>query len=98
MPPHTVAGPGGSGGDGSSRRRRAWDLRCALGLDDLIDNIVSGTVIVFDELYNYPGAEEQEFRAFRELMDHTGKKPIYLADNQYFEQKRLSRLRDPIGG
>lgn len=55
-------------------------------LGQLVDNIVPGTVIVFDEFYNYPGAEEQEFRAFQEFLDRTGKKPVYLAYNQYFEQ------------
>lgn len=50
------------------------------------DNIVSGTVIVFDEFYNYPGAQEHEFRAFQEFLERTRKKPVYLADNQYFEQ------------
>jgi hypothetical protein len=54
--------------------------------DQLVENIVSGTVIVFDEFYNYPGAEEHEFRAFQEFLDRTGKKSIYLAYNQYFEQ------------
>lgn len=54
--------------------------------NQLVDNIVSGTVIVFDEFYNYPGAEEQEFRAFQEFLGQTGKKPVYLAYNQYFEQ------------
>ncbi len=54
--------------------------------DQLTDNIVSGTVIVFDEFYNYPGAEQHEFRAFQEFLDSTGKKPVYLAYNQYFEQ------------
>lgn len=50
------------------------------------DNIVSGTVIVFDEFYNYPGAQEHEFRAVQEFLERTGKKPVYLAYNQYFEQ------------
>jgi Macrocin-O-methyltransferase (TylF) len=54
--------------------------------DQLDDNIVSGTVIVFDELYNYPGAEEHEFKAFQEFLARTGKKSVYLAYNQYFEQ------------
>lgn len=54
--------------------------------NQLFDNIVSGTVIVFDEFYNYPGAEEHEFKAFQEFLDWTGKKPVYLAYNQYFEQ------------
>ncbi len=54
--------------------------------DRLGDNIVSGTVIVFDEMYNYPGAEEHEFKAFEEFLERTGKKSVYLAYNQYFEQ------------
>lgn len=54
--------------------------------DQLGDNIVPGTVIVFDELYNYPAAEDHEFKAFQEFLNRTGKTPIYLAYNQYFEQ------------
>ena len=53
---------------------------------EIFDHIVPGTVIVFDEFYNYPGAEEHEFKAFQEFLDRTGKKPVYLAYNQYFEQ------------
>jgi predicted O-methyltransferase YrrM len=54
--------------------------------DQLVDNIVSGTVIVLDEFYNCPGPEEHEFKAFQEFLNWTGKKPAYLAYNQYFEQ------------
>ena len=54
--------------------------------DQLADNIVPGTVIVFDEFYNYPEAAEHEFKAFQEFLDCTGKKAAYLAYNQYFEQ------------
>ena len=35
-------------------------------LDQLKDNIVSGTVIVFDEYMNYPGWQLDEFRAWQE--------------------------------
>ena len=35
-------------------------------LDNLKDNIVSGTVIVFDEYMNYPGWQLDEFRAWQE--------------------------------
>jgi hypothetical protein len=52
----------------------------------LADSIVSGTVIVFDEFYNYPEAEMHEFKAFQEFLDATGKRAIYIAYNQYFEQ------------
>ncbi|MFR9749733.1 TylF/MycF/NovP-related O-methyltransferase [Nocardia sp. 004] len=54
--------------------------------DQLGDNIVPGSVIVFDELYNYLGAEEHEFKAFREFLHRTGKRAEFLAYNQYFEQ------------
>ncbi|OBK22450.1 hypothetical protein A5635_21950 [Mycobacterium asiaticum] len=54
--------------------------------DHLAENIVSGTVIVFDEFYNYPEAEMHEFKAFQEFLDATGKRAVYLAYNQYFEQ------------
>jgi Macrocin-O-methyltransferase (TylF) len=54
--------------------------------DQLTDNIVPGTVIVFDEFYNYPGSEEHEFKAFQEFLDRTGKNAVYLTYNQYFEQ------------
>lgn len=32
------------------------------------DRIVPGTVIVFDEYYNYPGFEEHEYKAFKEFL------------------------------
>lgn len=35
-------------------------------LDTLKDNIVPGTVIVFDEYINYPGWDQDEFRAWQE--------------------------------
>jgi hypothetical protein len=54
--------------------------------DQLANNIVPGTVIVFDEFYNYPEAAEHEFKAFQEFLDSTGKKAAYLAYNQCFEQ------------
>ncbi len=50
------------------------------------DRIVSGTVIVFDEFYNYPGSENHEFKAFHEFLQKSGKKARYIAFNQYFEQ------------
>ena len=33
---------------------------------NLQDRIVSGTIIVFDEYWNYPGWEQHEFRAWQE--------------------------------
>lgn len=37
-------------------------------LDNLKDNIVSGTVIIFDEYINYPGWQLDEFRAWQEFV------------------------------
>ena len=39
---------------------------------NLQDRIVPGTVIVFDEYWNYPGWRDHEFRAFEELRADTG--------------------------
>jgi hypothetical protein len=38
----------------------------------LRERIVPGTVIVFDEFFNYPGWQEHEYRAFREFIDASG--------------------------
>jgi hypothetical protein len=35
--------------------------------DLMADRIVPGTVIVFDEYFNYPGWRQGEYRAFQEL-------------------------------
>ena len=40
--------------------------------------MVSGTVIVFDEYFNYPGWEQNEFRAFQEYVTSAGVKYAYL--------------------
>ena len=40
--------------------------------------IVSGTVIVFDEYFNYPGWEQHEFRAFREFIGTAGLNYSYI--------------------
>jgi hypothetical protein len=48
--------------------------------------ICHGTIIVFDELYNYPGCENHEFKAFQEFLNISGFKARYLAYNIYHEQ------------
>ncbi|QHS59712.1 class I SAM-dependent methyltransferase [Chitinophaga agri] len=54
--------------------------------DLLKDNIVEGTVIVFDEYFNYPGWMQGEFRAFREFLEETKKSYKYLVYNRMHEQ------------
>lgn len=50
------------------------------------DRIVPGTIIVFDELYNYPGCEIHEWKAFQEFLDSRDFTAEYLAYNMYHEQ------------
>src|SRR3712207_9470534 len=40
--------------------------KCILG--NLGNRLVSGSIIVFDEYFNYPGWEQHEFRAFSEFV------------------------------
>ena len=47
-------------------------------LDTLKDNIVPGTVIIFDEYLNYPGWELDEFRAWQEYCKMYGVKYEYI--------------------
>ncbi len=47
-------------------------------LDGLWDRIVPGTVIVFDEYFNYPGWQQHEFRAFQEFTDAYGVEYEYI--------------------
>jgi hypothetical protein len=46
-------------------------------LDQLQDRIVPGTVIQFDEYFNYPGWKQHEYKAFAELVERTGLKFRY---------------------
>ncbi len=54
--------------------------------DFLGDNIVSGSILVFDEFYNYEGHEKDEFKAFEEFLNQSGKRAEYIAFNQNWEQ------------
>ena len=48
-------------------------------LNTLKDNIVPGTVIIFDEYINYPGWELDEFRAWKEHCKTFGREYEYIA-------------------
>jgi hypothetical protein len=50
------------------------------------DRVVPGSVIVFDEYFDYPGWEEHEFRAFAELVSEASLSYEYLAYNRLHEQ------------
>ena len=47
--------------------------------DNLKDQIVSGTVIAFDEYFNYPGWQQGEHKAFMELVAEKGFEFEYIA-------------------
>lgn len=48
--------------------------------------IEKGTVIIFDEYFNYPGWENHEYQAFQEFIHSSGKTYEYLAYNSKNEQ------------
>lgn len=47
-------------------------------LTQLRDRFVPGTIILFDEYFNYPGWEMHEFKAFKEFVDSTGLQYEYI--------------------
>jgi hypothetical protein len=55
----------------------------------LENNITKGTVIVFDEYFNYPGWRHGEFKAFQEFISMTNKEYKYLTFNSKQEQVAL---------
>ena len=52
----------------------------------------AGTVIVFDEYFNFPGWEQHEFKAFQEFVRATGARYEYLAYNSRDEQVAVRML------
>lgn len=62
-------------------------------LTELRPRIVPGTVIQFDEYFNYPGWEHHEHKAFEEFIRDTGLKFEYLgyASSQYAVAVRFIR-------
>ena len=53
---------------------------------ELGSNIVDETIILFDDLYNYPGFKEHEFKALQEFLAEQNKVADYLAFNVNWEQ------------
>ena len=47
-------------------------------LDLLGDRLVSGSIVVFDEFFNYPGWQQHEYRAWTEFVTRTGISFEYL--------------------
>jgi len=59
-------------------------------LNGLADRLRPGTVIVFDEYFNYPGWEQHEFKAWREFVTARGIDYEYLG---YARQQVMVRIR-----
>lgn len=55
-------------------------------LEQLGHRLGPGSVIVFDEYFNYPGWRHHEFKAFQEFIMDSGKGYEYLAFNRYHQQ------------
>jgi len=60
--------------------------------ENLKNRIVSGTVIVFDEYFNYPGWEMGEHKAFNEFIEYTNLKFEYLTFNKLGTQLAIKIL------
>ncbi|MDR1433485.1 MAG: class I SAM-dependent methyltransferase [Puniceicoccales bacterium] len=56
------------------------------GLEPLLPLLRVGTILVFDEFYNYDDFENGEFRAFMDLIDGNGFKYTPLAFNAHHQQ------------
>jgi hypothetical protein len=50
------------------------------------DRLVEGSVLLFDEYFNFPGWEQHEHKAFTEFIERTGHGFEYLAYNSLHEQ------------
>lgn len=55
-------------------------------LTQLRERIVPGTIIIFDEYFNYPGWEMHEFKAFQEFVDSTGLQYEYIGVHPNHQQ------------
>ncbi len=61
-------------------------------LDLMGGRLTVGSVIVFDEYFNYPGWKLHEHLAFQEFIKESGKRFEYLCYNRYHEQVAVQIL------
>jgi predicted O-methyltransferase YrrM len=55
-------------------------------LDLVGPRLIAGSVLMFDEFFNYSGWEKHEYRAWQEWLDRTGTRAEYLAYTSIHEQ------------
>jgi hypothetical protein len=70
--------------------------RCVFEL--LQDRIVPGTVIVFDEYFNYPNWQAHEFRAFQELVARCQIEYEYLGYARFQVAVKINAISQPRTG
>jgi hypothetical protein len=63
-------------------------------LEHVGPRLVPGSVVVFDEFFNFPGWEQHEYRAWQEHLDRTGARVVYEAYTSNNEQV-VVRVADP---
>ncbi|MFH1571393.1 MAG: TylF/MycF/NovP-related O-methyltransferase [Gemmatimonadota bacterium] len=61
-------------------------------LDAFAGRLTPGTVLVFDEYFNYPGWQQEEYRAFHEFVERTGARFEYVGYCRYAEQVAVRLL------
>lgn len=62
--------------------------------EHLADRIVPGTVIVFDQYFNYPNWQEHEFRAFQELVERFQVRYQYLGYARFQVAIKINEIRN----
>ncbi len=68
--------------------------RCVF--EHLEDRIVPGTIIVFDEYFNYPNWQAHEFRAFAELVERRGIRYEYLSYARFQVAVKIQSVSEDI--
>jgi len=61
-------------------------------LDQMAERLRVGTILVFDDYFNYPGWREHEFKAFAELVARTGIEYKYLGYARHQVATILTRV------
>jgi len=63
--------------------------------EHLSDRIVPGTIIVFDEYFNYPNWQDHEYRAFQELVGRCQIRYEYLGYARFQVALKINDIRVP---
>lgn len=64
--------------------------------ENIEDKLMAGSIIVFDEFFNYPGWKEGEYKAFQEMIERTGYQYEFLGYVETHEQVAI-RIIDKVG-